>query len=235
MKKLILALALAVSTTAFANPDAVKKGLAERFPEVKPDRIVKAPVGNLWEVQAGTDVFYTDEKVTYLVLGALVDAKTRRNYTEDSIKKLTAIKWSDLPLDLAVKTVRGNGERKLAVFEDPNCGYCKKFMQEIKGVDNVTIYHFLYPILSPDSLEKTKAVWCSPDKSKAWLEWMVDSKAPAAGNVCDTSAIDKTLAFGQKFRVTGTPAIILEDGERIPGAIPPKVLEDKWAALAKKN
>ena len=152
-----------------------------------------------------------------------------KNVTSERMQKLTAIQFSDLPLELAVKQVRGDGKRVFATFEDPNCGYCKKLAKEIAKLDNVTVYVFLYPILSPDSLEKSKQIWCSSDRAKAWNDWMVDGKAPSGKGDCDTAAVQKTIETGRKLAINGTPTIFFADGERIPGAVPLARIEEKLA------
>ncbi|NBX22203.1 MAG: DsbC family protein, partial [Betaproteobacteria bacterium] len=146
--------------------------------------------------------------------------------TEERINKLTAIKFDTLPFKDAFTIVRGNGSRKLAVFEDPNCGYCKRFERDLQKVDNVTIYMFLYPILGPDSTEKSKAIWCSKDKAVAWQDWMLrDQPAPAAAAMCDTTPLARNVEFGKTYRIQGTPTLLFEDGNRVPGAIDAQQIE----------
>ena len=165
-----------------------------------------------------------------LDIGTLIDGKTMKNVTDERMQKLTAIKFSDLPLEFAVKQVRGDGKRVFATFEDPNCGYCKKLAKDMAKLDNVTIYTFLYPILSPDSLEKSKQIWCSADKAKAWNDWMVDGKAPSSKGDCDTAAVQKTVETGRRLAINGTPTIFFADGERIPGAVPVAKIEQKLSS-----
>jgi len=154
--------------------------------------------------------------------------------TQERMNKLTAIKWSELPLERAVKQVRGDGKRVLATFEDPNCGYCKRLAKDLQKLDNVTIYTFLLPILSPDSLEKSKAIWCAADRAKAWTDWMVDGKAPGGKTDCDTTAITKNQEFGRKLNINGTPTLFFASGERLPGAVPLQQIEEKLAQAAGK-
>jgi thiol:disulfide interchange protein DsbC len=160
-----------------ADEASVKKAVETKL-ERPVTSVTKTPYLGLYEVYVDGQIVYTDEKVSALLLGALIDGKTMKNVTDERMQKLTAIKFSDLPLALAVKQVRGDGKRVFATFEDPNCGYCKKMAKDIAKLDNVTIYTFLYPILSPDSLEKSNQIWCAADKAKAWNDWMVDGKAP---------------------------------------------------------
>jgi thiol:disulfide interchange protein DsbC len=235
MKKFVVALAaslFAVSCGVQANPDEVKKELAKRFPDLKTERITKTTYGGLFEVFTGTEIFYTDEKATFVVTGNLIDTGTRVNVTEGRLGKLTAIKFDDLPLANAIKIVRGDGSRRIAIFEDPLCGFCKKFEAEIATLNNVTAYMFLYPILAQDSHVKSKAIWCSKDKLQAWQDWMLRDKAPVspAPENCSTP-VDENVALGQKLRVNGTPVTFFEDGERITGALPLASFEAKLASL----
>lgn len=223
----LLVLALAFPALA-QDLDRVKSDLRKKFPDAQIDSVRKSGYGGLIEVTGGGDVFYTDEKTTFLLLGSLVDTKTRENVTEARVRKLSAVKFEALPLESAIKIVRGNGSRKVAIFEDPNCGYCKRFQRDAAGVTDVTIYVFLYPILSPDSMDKAKAVWCSADRPKAWLDLMLKDSAPGGAATCETP-IDQIVAFGREKRVTGTPTIFFEDGERVPGAIPVAQFEKRLA------
>lgn len=220
---------LSLSMNAFSQESDIRKALAERIPQMdKIDEVRPTPMAGLYEVRIGTDLFYTDAKGNYVIQGELIDTKARRNLTEDRITKLTAVNFSDLPLKDAVTIVRGDGKRKVAVFEDPNCGYCKRFERDMQQVNNVTVYLFLYPILSPDSAEKSRNIWCAKDKATAWLDLMVRDKAVAA-NSCDTSALQRNLAFGKKHKITGTPTLIFANGTRVPGAIGAQEVEKRLA------
>jgi thiol:disulfide interchange protein DsbC len=213
-------------TAAQAQEATIRKNLAERIPQLqKIDEISKTPVNGLYEVRVnGTDIFYTDAEANYLIQGSLIDTRQRRNLTEERIDKLTAISFDSLPLKDAFVVVRGNGKRKVAVFEDPNCGYCKRFERDLDKVTNVTVYTFLYPILSPDSAEKSKNIWCAKDRSKAWQDWMLRDQTPAAAS-CDVSAITRNLELGRKHKVNGTPTLVFADGSRVPGAINAQQIE----------
>ena len=227
--KSIVLLALTIfAVSAFAN-DSVKAELAKKYPEVKPERITKTTYGNLFEVFAGGEIIYTDEKVTFLLLGTLVDAQSRTNVSEARLQKLNVINFNDLPFEHAIKLVRGNGSRRMAIFADPNCGYCKRFEQDVNSTDNITAYIFTYPILAQDSIDKSKSIWCSTDRLKAWQDQMLREKAPTAKGTCETP-IDKVLALGRKMNITGTPTTFFEDGERISGALPKDRIEAKLAA-----
>jgi len=166
----------------------------------------------------GFDIVYTDMEGNFLIQGNLIDTRARRNLTEERIEKLTAVDFSALPFKDAVTIVRGNGKRKVAVFEDPNCGYCKRFERDLQKLDNVTIYMFLYPILGADSVAKSSNIWCSKDKAKAFLDWMIRDVTPPNLS-CDAAALQRNVEFGRKSRITGTPTLIFADGSRVPGAI----------------
>jgi len=220
---------LALAASAFGQDvvaDQIKAAIKKKFPEAPVESVRKVPYGNLYEVVGGGEIYYTDEKASYLFLGHIVDTATKENVTEVRLRQVNAIKFADLPLDQAVKIVRGNGQRKVAIFEDPNCGYCKRFERDLQGVSDITVYVFLYPILAADSKAKSAAVWCSADKGQAWLDIMLKGTVPANDGKCDTP-LDKILALGREKRIQGTPTIIFEDGDRVPGAITMDKFEEK--------
>ncbi|AXS80844.1 DsbC family protein [Dechloromonas sp. HYN0024] len=210
-----------------AADEAEVRKMMESKLGAKVESVTKSGFMGLYEVFADGNIVYTDEKGTAIIVGPLIDGKTMKNVTEERMKKLSAIKFSDLPLDRAIKQVRGDGKRTLATFEDPNCGYCKRLAKELLKLDNVTVYTFLLPILSEDSVRKSKQIWCSADRAKAWNDWMVDGKAPAGREDCDTTAVTKNQEFGRKLNITGTPTMFFADGERVPGAIPLARIEQK--------
>jgi thiol:disulfide interchange protein DsbC len=241
IKKLLAAACAAIlATTALAQAseaDVKKKVEAALGEGAKVDSVRKAGALGLYEVVVGGDIVYTDEKATHIILGHIVEPKTRKDLTQERLDKLSAIKFSDLPLDLAIKQVKGNGgngKRTIATFEDPNCTYCKKLAKELQGITDVTVYTFVYPILSQDSVDKSKAIWCAPDRAKAWNDYLVNGTAPAAGK-CDTTGLDKVMALAQKLRVHGTPAIFMADGSRTPGFLPAAQLEQAMAQAATKQ
>lgn len=229
---LLPALVVATAFAESAQEAVIRKTIEPRLGEgVKVDSVTKTPYGGLYEVRTGGDIFYTDAKADYLFIGRVIDAKTSVDYTRARVDEINKIKFSDLPLDSAVKVVKGNGKRVIAVFEDPNCGYCKRFRHTLSEMDNVTIYTFLYNILSPDSATKSRDIWCSADRAKAWDDWMLNGKAANAAPANCTAPNDKVLVLGQKMHVTGTPTIFFADGTRIPGAVDAKTLENKFASI----
>ena len=231
---MLIGLLLSASVFAAIAQDAViRKNLAERLPNLPAiDEISKTPMDGLFEVRVnGTEVFYTDAEGNFLIQGSVFDTKTRTNLTEVRTNKLSAIDFAALPLKDAFTIVRGNGKRKIAVFEDPNCGYCKRFEQNMQKVDNVTFYMFLYPILGADSVTKSNNLWCAKDKAKAWQDYMVRDQAVAPAT-CDTAALTRNVEFGKKHKITGTPTMFFVDGTRVPGAIDAAQVE-KLLASAK--
>lgn len=222
MKLPLLAAALAcVSLVAVADEADVKKAVEAKLGKV--EKIAKAPMAGIWEVTVDGQIFYADDKGTYLIFGNLLEMKTGKNLTAER-------QFNSLPLELAVKQVRGSGKNVMVTFEDPNCGYCKKLAKDILTLKDVTVYTFLYPVLGDDSYEKSKAIWCSPDKGKAWTDWMTAGKAlPAIPAKCDTAGLDKSAQLGRKLRINGTPAIFFAGGERVGGYIPAVEIEKRFA------
>jgi thiol:disulfide interchange protein DsbC len=198
----------------------IRRNLNERIPQFpRIEEVTRTPMQGLYEVRVeGAEIYYTDAEGNYLIQGQIIDTRNRRNLTEERLEKLTAIDFAALPLKDAIMLVRGNGKRKLAVFEDPNCGYCKRFERDLQKVDNVTVYLFLYPILGQDSSDKARNIWCARDRAKAWHDQMLrDQASPQAQ--CDVAAIQRNLELGRKHKITGTPTLIASDGTRVPGAI----------------
>ncbi|MBS0307109.1 MAG: DsbC family protein [Proteobacteria bacterium] len=211
-----------------AQEAVIRKALAERLPKLPPiDEVTRTPIPGLWEVRMGTDLVYTDDKGDHLIVGAsIIDTKTRADLTEARMEKLLAIDFAKLPLADAIAIKQGSGERKMAVFVDPNCGYCKRFERDLAKVKDVTIYAFLMPILGPDSQLKSRDIWCAKDPAKSWRAWMLDGvPAATAAAKCDTGALERNVAFGHKYKINGTPAVVFADGTRKPGAIPLEMVE----------
>jgi thiol:disulfide interchange protein DsbC len=227
------ALAIGLLASAHAQEATIRRNLAERLPQMPAiDEVTRTAMPGLFEVRSGVELFYTDADGNFLIQGSLIDTRQKRNLTEERKDKLLAIDFNALPLKDAVAIVRGNGKRKMAVFEDPNCPYCKHFERDLQKVDNVTVYMFLYPILGPDSTDKSRSLWCAKDKGKAWLDWMVRGQAIAPAS-CDTSAVVRNVEFGKKYQINGTPTMIFADGARVPGAVGTQEIE-KFLADAKQ-
>ncbi len=231
----LLALAATLAWPATAQEALIRKNLAERLPDFpKVDEVSKTPIAGLWELRVGNELFYTDEQGNHLIQGSLFDTKAKVNLTEQRIEKLTAIDFDKLPFKDAMVIKQGSGARRLAVFVDPNCGYCKRFERDLLAVKDVTIYTFLYPVLGPDSHDKSRAIWCSKDAMKTWRAWMIDGvMPPKVMRACDTAAVERNTAFGQKYRINGTPAVLFEDGKRVPGAMPLAEVEKRLAEAAR--
>lgn len=228
-KRIALTVVLASLSLGLCAQEAqIRKNLAQRLPEFKNiDAVQKLPMPGLYEVRInGTDLYYTDAQGSYLMQGNLVDTQSKKNLTKDRLDKLMAIKFEDLPKKDFFTIVRGNGQRKIAVFEDPNCGFCKRFEKDFEAVDNVTVNVYLYPILGPDSKEKSKKIWCAKDRGQAWQDWILNQVASSGGIMpCDTTAMERNLDFGQRYRIEGTPTLFLADGRRVPGAVDAKQIE----------
>lgn len=216
------------AAAAPADIEAVGKLFAERFNN-PPVKAIRATPYGLYEVQMGNEVVYTDRQVSFVFDGTLIDAKTRKDVTAERLEQLSRIVFDDLPFDLAIKQVKGNGQRKVAIFEDPNCGYCKQLRQTLQQIDNLTVYTFPLPILSPDSTQKVRNVWCAKDRGAVWDAWMLKGQVPPKMDDCDVP-VDKMLALGQQLSVRGTPAIFFANGSRVPGAISQKELEQRLQA-----
>jgi thiol:disulfide interchange protein DsbC len=234
IKPLLAGMLAVLSLTVVAQEATLRKNLSERLPQLRQiDEISKTPIPGLFEIRVnGSDIYYTDAQGNYLIEGHLIDVRQRRNLTEERVERLTAIDFKDLPLKDAFTVVRGTGERKVAVFADPNCSYCKRFERDLAKVDNVTVHTFLYPILSQDSAEKSKNVWCAKDRGRSWQSWMFEDQVPAAAS-CDTSALQRNLNLGRKHKITGTPTMIFVDGTRVPGALNTQQIEKLLASAVR--
>ncbi len=231
-------LALAVLSPALAQEAVIRKALAERIPALPPiDEVRPTPVAGVYEVRyGGSEIFYSDATGDHIfVEGVMLATRTMTNLTEARLDKLNAIDFSTLPLKDAITVKQGNGKRRVAVFADPNCGFCKRFERDLMSIKDVTIYTFLIPILGADSTTKSRDIWCAADSAKAWRAWMLDGKTPAkAAARCDSAALERNLALSRQYRINGTPAVVFEDGTRRPGAIPAETIEQLLVAAAKK-
>lgn len=234
---LIPLLALLGAGAVQADEAAIRKTLAERLPSLpRIDEIRKTPIAGIYEVRYGSDIVYTDENGDHVMQGSIIDTRTRTDLTQARIDKLTAIDFASLPLKDAFLIRQGSGARRLVVFADPNCAYCKRLERDLVTLKDVSIYTFLYPILGPDSNVKSHDVWCAKDPGKAWRTWMIDGVVPPRSmGQCDTTAIDRNVKLGQKYKVQGTPAVVFEDGTRSPGAIPAAQIEARMSAAGKKG
>ena len=192
--------------------------------------VTPAPVSGLYEVLVGNDIFYTDASAKYLIQGEIIELASGKNITEQRQADLNRIKWTDLNQANAFKTVRGNGIRQLAIFSDPNCGYCKRLEKSLQQLDNVTIYTYLIPILSADSIQKAKQIWCSTDPNKTYMDWMINGVAPSGKTDC-SNPLDKNLTYAKTYGITGTPTLFFTDGSRFPGAVQVTDIEKKFASL----
>ena len=232
LSAVLICAGLICSTSAQAQAEQqIKVDIQKKLgTTVKVKSVHPAPISGLYEVLVGNDIFYTDASGKYLFQGEIIELATGKNITELRQNDLNRIKWSDLNQSNAFKTVRGNGSRQLAIFSDPNCGYCKRLEKSLQQLDNVTIYTYLIPILSPDSAQKAKQIWCSADPSKTYIDWMVNGVSPNGKSDC-TTPLDKNLAFAKTYGITGTPTLFFIDGSRFPGAVQITDIEKKFSSL----
>lgn len=232
MKRITILLSLVIANTVHADDAAIRKTLAERFPGVVIQSISPTPVPGLFEVYANNAIIYVDQQADYMLAGPLKDTRTKTNLTQKSLEALQTIDFASLPLDKAILIRHGKGERKLVVFSDPDCPYCQALEKELVKLDNVSIYTFLYPLedIHPGATAKADAIWCAPDRAKAWSAYMLKGKLPAPATQCATPVkdIDK---LATQLGIQGTPAIIFSNGKRIEGSIPATEIEKRLAAL----
>jgi thiol:disulfide interchange protein DsbC len=237
IKAAFVALSALVTVSSFADTlseTSIKKKVEAGLHEgVGVESVIKTPYAGLYEVRTNTgDVLYADKDAKYLFIGRILNANTLEDYTKARVEEINKIKFADLPFDSAIKMVKGDGKRVIAVFEDPNCGYCKRLRHTLSQMNNITVYTFMFNILAEDSVIKSKNIWCSPDRLKAWDDWMLNGKeAPAAPASCTSTPNEKIFELGRKFKITGTPAIFFADGSRIPGAVDEKTIEQKLASI----
>ena len=226
----------AFATLAMADEASVKKAVEAAYPKFKVDSVAKTPYPGLYEVFMAGQIIYTDEKMSFLIAeGRLVDAKTKKELTSERLEELTKVDFSILPLDQAIKVVKGNGSRKLVVFSDVDCPYCKRLEQnELSNISDVTIYTFLYPIqqLHPDSANKSRAIWCASNRVKAWNDWILKDQLPASVGNCDVP-IEKIGVLAKRIGVTSTPTLFFADGRRMLGAQPYKEIERALSSVKK--
>ncbi|MDP1536309.1 MAG: DsbC family protein [Burkholderiales bacterium] len=234
LKKIALALCsgLLMVSQALADENNVRKAFQAKFPTMKVETVTRMPFPGLYEVVFDGQVVYTDEKLTYLMTGNLYDL---RNAQESN---LTSARLSQLASGAlvkaqpnAIKRVKGSGKRVVYTFEDPNCGYCKELQKELNKMNDITVYTFLLPILSPDSLEKSKAVWCAKDRAKTWDDLMNKASLPANAVKTCATPIEENQALAKRFGVRGTPAVYLANGQQVGGFLPADKLEQALAAL----
>ena len=242
MKKLIAFLLLCLFTAAGAVADEAKirRVVEAALGGVRVDGIQPAPLPGFFEVRfttrEGPQIVYTDADASYILEGSLYDTRAKRNLTEDRLRKLSAISFDALPLDLAVKVQRGNGRRVMAMFSDPYCPACRQFEQILAQVEDVTIYYFMYPVIRPELADHSRAVWCSPDRAKAWLELAARAKPRVPPDASCDAPIERVLELGKSLRVSSTPTLFFVNGERLRGGLPAaqlRVMLDETARPAR--
>ncbi len=236
MKSTSLALAatLLFAATAQANEAVIRKALTQQFPGATINSVQKTPYSGLFEVYLDGQLVYVDAKAQYVFAGDVIDLKNRANLTQARLNQLQAVKWDNFPFGNALKTIKGNGARKLVLFSDVDCPYCRKFEAELAKVDNITVYTFLYPIegLHPQATQTSKQIWCAPDRNKAWENYITSGAVPKNDGKC-SNPVEETIALGNKLKVSGTPTLFFANGQRVPGMVPAAQLEKLLAANAK--
>lgn len=229
-------LAALLAGNAWADEASLRKAIEAAYPKMHVQNVTKTPYNGLYEVFLDGQIIYTDEKFSFLIVeGRLVDPKSKRDVTSERLEELTRVDFSTLPLNQAIKVVKGDGSRKLAVFSDPDCPFCKRLeQQELANLTDVTIYTFLYPLeqLHPDATRKSKAIWCAPNRTQAWENWILRGQLATGSTSCDTP-LAKNAALGKKLAITSTPTLIFADGRRMLGAYPADEIEKALAAAAK--
>lgn len=238
LKSFALLSMMALSHFAVADEAILKKAIEAAYPKFKVDSVFKTPYAGLYEIFMGGQIIYTDEKLSFIIAeGRLVDPKTKKDVTGERLEELTKIDFNSLPLDKAIKIVKGNGSRKLVVFSDVDCPYCKQLeRKELSNITDVTIYTFLYPIdqLHPDAANKSRSIWCATNREKAWTDWILKDQLPTTTGKCEVP-LEKVGELARKFGITGTPALIFSDGKKIPGAVPYKEIERYLQAASNKS
>jgi thiol:disulfide interchange protein DsbC len=238
LKHIFAVLAVFSISHAMADEASLRKALEAAYPKMHADSIVKTPYAGLYEIFIGGQLVYSDENLNFMIVeGRLIDPKNKRDISSERLQDLTKIDFSALPLEQAIKVVKGNGSRKLVVFSDPDCPFCKRLEQkELSNINDVTIYTFLFPLenLHPDAENKAKAIWCAPDKSKAWTDWVLNSQLPKTSASCDTP-LDKTAILGRNLNVVSTPTLFFANGKRMLGAQPYQDIEKGLVAASAKK
>ena len=236
LNMIVVASLLTISQFALADEASLKKAVEAAYPKFKVESVVKTPYSGLYEVFMGGQIIYTDEKLTFLIAeGRLVDPKTKKDVTGERLEELTKVDFNSLPLEQAIKVVKGNGSRKLVVFSDVDCPYCKRLEQnELSNIADVTVYTFLYPIesLHPDAPAKSKLIWCATNRAKAWNEWIFNNKLPTTTGNCEVP-LERVGELARKMGITSTPTLIFSDGRRMLGAQPYKEIEKSLQAAKK--
>jgi thiol:disulfide interchange protein DsbC len=230
---------LLLAITARANEAQIRRALEPKLGGAKIEGVAPAPVSGLWEVRVrsekgGVRVLYADPTGTYVIDGSIYELRTNRDLTEERTRKLNAIKFESLPFDQAVKVQRGDGRRVLAMFSDPYCPYCVQFERTLQQVNDITVYVFMYPVIRPQNADHSKAVWCAPDRTKAWLDLAIHHRPPAVPASCE-NPVEKNLRLGQSLGVNSTPTLILANGERVSAGLSAKDLAEVLDEVAKSK
>lgn len=231
---LMLAASLTATPAAQASEQVIRKALTESFPGAQITSVRKTPYGGLFEVYLDGQLIYMDARGQHVFAGDVIELKSRRNLTQERLARLQAVDWKVFPLDQAIKSVRGKGERKIVLFSDVDCPFCRRFEAELEKMDNLTVYTFLYPIesLHPKAVQTSRQIWCAPNRNKAWDDYISKGTIPSNDGKC-ANPIDATVALGNRLGVSGTPTIFFANGVRTPGMVPAEQLERLLSVNAK--
>jgi thiol:disulfide interchange protein DsbC len=235
-RRTLLAASASATVIGIASADeaSIRRNLAARLPNLPPiDAVTPSVVKGLWELRIGSELIYSDEHGSFVIEGHIIDTTRRLNVTEQRLEQLTAVDFRKLPLQDAVVWKQGRGTRRLVVFADPGCGYCKQLERDLNQVPDITVYVFLVPVLGGDSPATSRAIWCARDRGRVWRGWMLDGTAPPPpGTRCDSSVLERNLALGRKHGLVGTPLLVFEDNHKVPGIMSAADIAKKLDALA---
>ncbi|MFN3594219.1 MAG: DsbC family protein [Thiobacillaceae bacterium] len=226
MQRMILTTLAVLGLAAQADEAVIRKTLAERYPGVTVQSVSPTAIPGLWEVWTGSQLVYTDAAAEYLIVGSLVETRSKTNISQQRMNTLRAVRFDSLPLDQAFTVVKGKGERRLAVFTDPDCPFCRRLERELDRIDNLTVHVFLYPLpeLHPNAPEIARNVWCAADRAQSWRAYMLEGKAPDKTQDCE-APIQQIAELAARLGIGGTPALIFGDGRRVDGFIPAREIE----------
>lgn len=218
----VLGLGVALAAVdAHAGEQAIRKVFGEKYPDAPVDAVNRTRYAGLYEVVSRDQLVYTDANGSFVFIGRIIDARTGRDLTFDRRIALSRVDFAALPLELAFKTVKGTGARRMAVFADPDCPFCRQLEDDITRVTDVTVYTFLFPIetIHPSAGMHAEAIWCAEDPGAAWTAFLLEGRsAPVPRDSCDYPK-ERLAALGQQYKVTGTPTMVFADGRRVPGYV----------------
>ena len=228
-KTLAFALVSFISSLSLANVDTVKSNLSKQHPKLNIENIQATDMKGIYSGSMDGQVVYLGEDAQHILVGSMYRLSDQKNLTQDLVLKQNSIDWKKLPLQDAVKSVRGNGKRQIAIFSDPNCPYCKQLETELNKLNDVTIYTFIYPIKN-QSIAVSKQVFCEKAPALAWSNLISKGIQPSSKKAC-ANPVDRNLSLGKSLGLNGTPAIIFSNGFKVMGSHPAQEIEKMWKEL----